>query len=158
MGTSEAPPTSPTPSAGPATGFDRRALVLSAALLLVVIVGGIVAVTVTSDAGDRKENRLQEGEIPPAEAIPQPGRGRAPENPGDRGGSEQLGLLAVMVAAITGIGVVIFWGGKNARANRARWMAAGADATDEHVDEVSTATGTRDGPPATDDPVERPAP
>jgi len=158
MGTSDAPPTSPHRSIGATPGFDRRALWLSAGLLLVAIVGGVVAVTVTSDGGDRKENRIQEGEIPPAEAIPQPGRGRAPEKPGDRGGSEQLGLLAVMLAAVAGISVVIFRGGKNARANRAQWMAAGVDATDEKVDEVSTAPDTPDGPPSTGPPVERPAP
>ncbi len=70
MGTSDAPPTSPHRSIGAPPGFDRRALWLSAGLLLVAIVGGVVAVTVTSDGGDRKENRIEEGEIPPAEAIP----------------------------------------------------------------------------------------
>lgn len=158
MGTSDLPQTSPHRSSSATGSFDRRILVLSAALLLVAIVGGIVAVTVTSDAGDQKENQLREGEIPRAAAIPQPGRGRAPENPGDRGGSEQLGLFAVMLAALVGIGVVILRGSRKTRANRAQWMAAGASGRDGVLDEVPGPTAAVAHPGTTDDPLEPRAP
>lgn len=147
------PPAGPTRVSRTArdSGFDRRALLLSGALLALAILGGIVAVTLTSDAGDRPEQRLAEGEIPPASAIPQPGRGRPPENAGERGGWEQIGLFGLLFASMGGIGVVIFRGGRRARANRARWVAAGATGRDGALDHrgdptdddpVGTATGT----------------
>jgi hypothetical protein len=137
MGTTDRPPSTtaaPAPSRAAPGSFDRRALVLSALLLAVAIIGGIVAVTVTSDEGDRTANQLEEGEIPPASAIPRPGRGRPPTQPGDRGGWEQLGLLGLLVTAMAGIGVVVFRGGRTARANRARWQAAGATGQDGALD------------------------
>ncbi|HEX2575064.1 MAG TPA: hypothetical protein VHK88_01860 [Aquihabitans sp.] len=121
----------------PAGSFDRRTLVLSALVLAVVIVGGVAIVALTSDGGDQRANEVQEGEIPPAEAIPQPGRGRAPERPGDRGGWEQLAILGVIVIAVTGIGLVIFRGGRRARADRARWLAAGRSGRDGALDDAS---------------------
>ncbi len=124
-------PTARTPSARTSSGsLDRRTIVLSGLLLAVAIIGGIVAVTVTSDEGDRRVNQLEPGEIPPAQAIPQPGRGRPPQDPGDRGGWEQVGLLGLLVVAVAGIATVIFRGGRTARDNRARWRAAGASGRD----------------------------
>ncbi len=121
---------------------------LSAALLLAVIVGGVIAIAATSDGGRNQVDEVQEGEIPPAAAIPRPGRGRAPEGAGDRGGAEQIALFTVLVAAMGGIGAVVFRGGRTARANRAQWSAAGASGHDGVLDHP---------PPATDPPPSDPA-
>lgn len=45
-------------------------------------------------------------------SIPQPNSGTAPENPGDRGGYLQLGLLAIIVGGIGFIGYRVVQGGK----------------------------------------------
>lgn len=140
MGSPDAP-TSPRHAPPGVGGFDRRTLVLSAALLLTVVMGGVVAVAATSDGGSSQGEQVQDGEIPPAAAIPRPGRGRNPESAGDRGGAGQIGLLAVMVVAVAGIGVVVFRGGRTARANRAKWSVAAASGHDGALDHRPPATG-----------------
>jgi len=139
MGSPDAP-TSPRHAPPGVGGFDRRTLVLSAALLLAVVVGGVVAVAATSDGARGQAEEVRDGDIPPAAAIPRPGRGRAPESAGDRGGAGQIGLFAVMVVAVAGIGVVVFRGGRTARANRAKWSVAGASGHDGALDHQPPAT------------------
>ena len=109
--------------------YVRRTLVVSALALIIVIVGGMAIVAISSDAdqGPRRDTQgqLQEQGGAKPHIIPQPGDGQAPSAPNERGGSEQLALFGLVMAAITGIGVVIFRGGKQARKGRAEWMAAG---------------------------------
>lgn len=113
--------------------YDRRTLVVSALALIVVIVGGMAIVAITSDASARNETKnraaVEAGEAGGADAapsiIPQPGEGQEPKSANERGGSEQLALFGLVLAAMAGIGVVVFRGGKTARAGRAEWLAAG---------------------------------
>lgn len=116
--------------------YDRRTLVVSALALIVVIVGGMAIVAITSDASARNETKnraaVEAGEAGGAggadaapSIIPQPGEGQEPKSANERGGSEQLALFGLVLAAMAGIGVVVFRGGKTARAGRAEWLAAG---------------------------------
>lgn len=105
-------------------------------VLLVAIVGGIAVVVLQSDSGIRQQPSTSEGpagEVIPR-IIPRPGEGQAPQNAGDRGGWEQVGLFVLILAAMAGIGVVIFRGGRAARAGRAAWTAAAATGRDGAVD------------------------
>lgn len=109
--------------------YDRRTLVVSALALLVVIVGGMAIVAISSDPENNgrqdTQGQLQEQGGAKPHIIPRPGDGQAPAKPNERGGSEQLALFGLVMAAITGIGFVIFRGGKRAQAGRAEWRAAG---------------------------------
>jgi hypothetical protein len=62
--------------------------------------------------------------------IDRPNSGKKPTEPGDRGGAEQLLLFGGMVVAIGGIGFLALHGGAGAKANRARWRAAGESGVD----------------------------
>jgi hypothetical protein len=109
--------------------YDRRTIVISALVMIAVLVGGVALVAVTSNSGSETRTDTQgqvggEGGATP-NIIPRPGEGKAPASPNERGGSEQLALFGLVLAAMAGIGVVIFRGGKSARAGRAEWMAAG---------------------------------
>lgn len=137
--------------------YDRRTLVVSALALLVVIVGGMAIVAITSDPENdgRQDTQAQvsgEGGATP-HIIPQPGEGKAPTAPNERGGSEQLALFGLVMAAITGIGFVIFRGGKRAQAGRAEWRAAGRTGHDgvlldfDHLDPDADLTPADAAPP-----------
>ena len=137
--------------------YDRRTLVVSALALIVVIVGGMAIVAITTDAGARKDTQGQlpeEGGAKP-HIIPRPGEGQAPSSPNERGGSEQLALFGFVMAAIVGIGVVVFRGGKRARVGREEWLAAGRTGHDgvllehDHLDPHAdlTPAGQADGAP-----------
>ncbi|MGI8710340.1 MAG: hypothetical protein ACR2LA_05030 [Acidimicrobiales bacterium] len=124
-------------SAGPSTGqVDRRTVFWAAAILAIAIIGGTVAVAAFVDDGPRRDTQAQLAEDGGAKPhiIERPNSGRAPENPGDRGGWEQLALLGLIVVAVAVIGVVaVRGGGARARAGRAAWRAAaesGRDAGD----------------------------
>lgn len=130
---------------------SRRSLVLGGLALAFVLIAGITVVAVTADTGPRQDTQ---GQLPEAggqkpHIIPRPGDGQAPQNPGDRGGWEQLGLFALLFVAVGGIGAVIFRGGKTTRANRARWLAAGAAGHDEALPHSGGAAArpTTDGQP-----------
>lgn len=112
--------------------YDRRTLVVSALALLVVIVGGMAIVALTTDPGPRADTQGQLAEQGGAKPhiIPRPGEGQAPAAPNERGGSEQLALFGLVLAAMAGIGVVVFRGTKTARAGRAQWLAAGRSGRD----------------------------
>jgi len=58
------------------------------------------------------------GELPPAHIIPRPNSGAAPQEPGDRGGALQLGLLALVVAVIGGAVTNLVRQSRRARAGR----------------------------------------
>ena len=100
---------------------------MAAGLILgVVILLGVVIVAATSDPGPRRDTQGQLTEDGGAKPhiIPRPGEGRAPQNPGDRGGSEQLALFGVMAVALGGIGFMALRGGRRARTGREAWKAA----------------------------------
>lgn len=139
--------------------YDRRTLIVSALALVIVIVGGMAIVAITTDTGPRKDTQGQlaeEGGAKP-HIIPRPGEGQAPSAPNERGGSEQLALFGLMMVAMVGIGVVVFRGGKRARAGRAEWLAAGRtghdgvmlgyDQLDPDADLTPAGAGAEAGPP-----------
>lgn len=110
-------------------GQQRRSFLLAGLVLFGVIVIGVVAVTVTTDGSASKDPQTEEirdGEARPG-IIPQPGEGTAPENPGDRGGWEQLALFGVIVVALVVIAFAVVRGTKRARAGRQAWLDAAQD-------------------------------
>lgn len=115
---------------------DRRTLILAAGLLAGVIIAGMVVVALSVDEGPRTDTQGQLAEQGGAKPhiIPRPNDGHPPEDPGDRGGWEQLSLFGVLAVAIVGIGVMVFRGGRSARANRAAWRAAAATGRDGALD------------------------
>ena len=148
MAADPSPPATPRRPPGSSGEISKQTIVISALVLVLVLVLGVAIVSVTSDGDAQQGSSLAPGELPPAEAIPRPGSGRAPEQAGDRGGSLQLGLFGVMAAGMLFIGVRIFrGGGRQAKANRARWQAAAESGRDGAV-----------APDRTDDPARAPAP
>ena len=140
MATSAPPQTPQTPrtrSASASGDFSRKTLILSALALGLVLVLGVAVVALTTDSSPRRDTQGQTPEAGGSKPhiIPRPGDGQAPQSPGDRGGWEQLTLFTVMLGAMAGIGVVIFRGGRKARANRARWLAAGTSGRDGALSE-----------------------
>lgn len=108
---------------------QRRSFLLAGLVLLGVILIGVVAVTVTTDGSatnDARTEEIRDGEARPG-IIPQPGEGTAPENPGDRGGWEQLALFGVMVLGLAAIAFVVVRGTKRARGGRQAWLDAAED-------------------------------
>jgi hypothetical protein len=130
---------SPAPTASPKPApkatrrggeLDRRTVVAAALILFGTLIVGIVAMAIFADPGS---------EPAPADAgaphiIDKPNSGSAPTRSGDRGGAEQLLLLAGIVIAIGGIGYVAFRGGSGAKANRERWRDAAASGQDGALD------------------------
>lgn len=156
-----APPSAPPTGTGPASRDDnRRSYVIAALALGLVILVGVIAVAATTDAGPRQDTQNQQAEDGGAKPhiIPRPGDGVAPQNPGDRGGWEQLGLFGVMLASMAGIGVVIFRGGRRARTGRREWLAmasaapTSARARTPGSERPSTVTEADRGPDAVDAP------
>lgn len=144
-----APPSAARPPSPTRTGqLDRRVLLASAALLAIAIIGGVVLVAATADPGPRRDpaGQAEEGEVPRPEIIARPNSGTAPQDPGDRGGWEQLALLGLLLAAMAGIGLVVFRGGRRARAGRRAWAAAAATGRDGAAERLgptaSPAVGT----------------
>jgi len=116
--------------------FSTRTLVLSALALALVLVGGVVFVSATTDGGAPATGRTAvapDGSVKP-ESIPLPDSGKAPTTPGERGGWEQLTLFGVMLGGMLAIGVVVFRGGKKAKAGKQLWLAAAASGHDGAVD------------------------
>ncbi len=153
MATSAPPHTPQTPrtrSAAASGDFSRKTLVLSALALGLVLVIGVGVVALTTDSGPRQDTQGQTPEAGGSKPhiIPRPGDGQPPQNPGDRGGWEQLTLFTMMLGAMLGIGVVIFRGGRKARANRAQWLAAGTSGQDGALGEPPPPdlSGGRPGP------------
>lgn len=112
----------------------RRTLVLSALALVLVVLGGAAVVSLTGDAGSGTRPPRSAGEQARPASIPKPGEGTAPRRASDRGGSEQLAVLALMVGGIAVIGLVVFRGGAQARAGRRLWREAASAGHDGTVD------------------------
>src|SRR5262249_42134171 len=71
----------------------RAALLLAAACLALVLAAGpAMAAGVQDNTPD----------VPVQQIIPRPNSGQKPEDPGDRGGSLQLGLLGLVCVVLTG--------------------------------------------------------
>jgi len=124
------------PRSSAPTGPDRRTIIVAAVVLFVAIAGGVAAVAFRTDSGIRQQPSTSsdaEGDVIPR-IIPRPDEGSAPKNAGDRGGWEQLAVFGLMMMAMAGIGLVIFRGGRSARAGRAAWRAAAASGHDGAVD------------------------
>ncbi len=114
--------------------YDRRTIVISALVMFAVLVGGVALVALTSDSGSETRTDTQgelggEGGATP-NIIPRPGEGKAPSAPNERGGGVQLALFGLVLAAMAGIGVMIFRGGKTEQAGQAEWAAAGRTGRD----------------------------
>ncbi|MGI8756606.1 MAG: hypothetical protein ACR2MB_12255 [Acidimicrobiales bacterium] len=124
------------PAPRPSDAAARRTAFWAALLLAGAIVGGVVGVAVLTDGsagGNRRDTQGQVAEDGGAKPhiIERPNSGRAPKHPGDRGGWEQLALLALMTAAVVAIVVVaVRGGGARARAGRAAWRAAAESGRD----------------------------
>jgi len=114
---------------------SRRTIVLSAAALVAVLIAGIMIVVVSGDDSPTGTPTTlpvtittPDGSVVPAgqnpSIIPDPSQGQGPTEPGDPGSAEQLGLLAVLLVALIGIGVVVFRGSRKTQARRAQWLAA----------------------------------
>jgi hypothetical protein len=76
-------------------GASRAVL---ACFVLVVVVGLPVAAVAQQPGA----SSTTEVEVPAGDIIPKPNAGVPPEEPGDRGGALQLGLLALVVLAVAG--------------------------------------------------------
>jgi hypothetical protein len=114
------------------SGPDRRTILWSGVLLFGVIIVGVAAAAIFADPGEPNP-QTRAADRPPS-IIVQPNSGKAPEDPGDRGGWEQLTLLGLIVLAVGGIAtVVIRGGGAKAKANRQRWRDAAASGRDGAV-------------------------
>lgn len=59
-----------------------------------------------------------QGDAPVGDIIPRPNSGRAPENPGDRGGFLQVGLLFFIIGVILAGAAYLWW--QSRRLRRAR--------------------------------------
>ena len=92
-------------------------------ILFGVLILGIGAVAIFSDPGPPTDPSANAPRAP--HIIERPNEGTGPQNPGDRGGWEQLLVLAMIIVSVVVIGLVVFRGGSKARANRERWKAAG---------------------------------
>lgn len=108
---------------------ERRSFLLAGLLLLGVILLGVLVVTVTTDGSatnDPRTEEIREGETRPG-IIPRPGEGTAPEQPGDRGGWEQLALFGLILVGLAVIAFVVVRGTKRARGGRQAWLDAAED-------------------------------
>ncbi len=106
--------------------------------MTVAIVGGVAIVAATTDFGPRRDTQGQLPEDGGAKPhiIERPNTGHAPENPGDRGGWEQLSLLGLIIAAVVVIiAVGVRGGGAKARAGREAWKAAAETGRDGAAEE-----------------------
>jgi hypothetical protein len=114
------------------SGPDRRTIIWSGLALFGVIILGVIGAALFADPGE-PDSQPRATDRPPS-IIVKPNSGQAPEDPGDRGGWEQLALLGLIVVVIGGIAtVVIRGGGPKAKANRERWKAAAASGRDGAV-------------------------
>lgn len=75
---------------------------------------GSTATTVTCPPDDAACRAAARSPEPPS-IIPQPGSGRVPDDPGDRGGWQQVALLAVVVAALVLIATLALRSARRAR-------------------------------------------
>lgn len=148
--TAPAAPTATPPARGAGGQLDRRTVIAAAVILTVAIIGGVAIVAFGTREPSPAQVRKNHAELVngPAQSIEPANSGAPPTNGGDRGGWEQLTMLALICTAIVGLGLVVFRGSKRSQAGRAAWRAAAATGVDGAV--------PRD--PRFDPPVTPPAP
>jgi len=111
-----------------ATTDERRSFLFAAGVMtaiLVVLIGLFVAFYPReSEQGISKQAQVDKALTEAPHIIPTPAEGRAPENPGDPGGWEQLALFGVLILAFALIGFLIWRTSRKARAAQAARLAA----------------------------------
>lgn len=135
--------------------YNRRTFILAGVVMIVLLGLGALASGFLIDSNDEPMGDTnpavivdeQTGDTAPVERgdgrpdiVPRPNSGKAPETPGDPGGSQQLLLLGGVMVAMAGIGVWVFTGGRRARANKAAWRAAAEPGQEERRREVGRRT------------------
>lgn len=108
---------------------DRRTLWMTAGVLAGAIVIGVLVVTVATPTDGPRRDRdvaLSEPGASP-HIIPRPNEGRAPRQPGDRGGWEQLAALGAVLVGLVAVGGLAWRSSRRARSGRSR--SAQVDAT-----------------------------
>ena len=123
-----APTSSPAPTTRRGGQIERKTIIWSAVVLFGMLLVGIGLIALLADPGTEPAPTTTNSGAP--HIIDRPNSGSEPTRPGDRGGSEQLMVLAGMVVALGGIGFIVFRGGSKARANREQWRAAGESGQD----------------------------
>jgi hypothetical protein len=132
-------------------GQIPRKTIWLAALVMIGLTGlGILAVGAfapSDTGGGRKDTQgqltEQGGDKP--HIIERPNSGTAPKTNGDRGGWEQLSLLAVLIVAMGGITFMMVRSRGGAQAGRAAWRAAAATGRDDAVGHVDNPDDGPDG-------------
>ena len=95
--------------------WERRRYALIAAVMALSIIGLALVVGYVADDPPPSEQR-QEGETSAKpDIIPRPGSGKAPAQPGDRGGWEQTVVLVAMIGGLGVLGLFAWRSGVKAR-------------------------------------------
>lgn len=106
--------------------FVQAGLALGAMLLVVVVAATVFSGgggderrastgTTVACAPDDTVCEAAQGAADPPGIIPRPGSGRAPQDPGDRGGWEQVALLGVVAGALALIATLVVRSGRRGR-------------------------------------------
>lgn len=115
----------PTPPAKDSDASRARTVVAALAVLVAMIAASaVVAALIDDDKPSTAPATTGTEEMASPAIIPKPDSGKAPEDPGDRGGWAQLAILGVIVATLGGMGFALARGTRRSRANRAAWLAA----------------------------------
>ncbi|MEJ7585803.1 MAG: hypothetical protein WKF43_17350 [Acidimicrobiales bacterium] len=98
---------------------ERHSYWLAALVLLGVMVALVTATIVLapSPSSDSKTQERGAGDTG-RDIIPRPNQGQAPQDPGDRGGWEQLAILAAIVVGIGLLATLAWRSGHRARDRR----------------------------------------
>jgi hypothetical protein len=103
------------PATDPAHRSEGRRYLLIAAVMVLSIVGLALVAGYLADDPPVSE-RQQEGDTAAKpHIIPRPGSGKAPTEPGDRGGWQQTAVFAVMIGGVGTLGVLAWRSGVKAR-------------------------------------------
>jgi hypothetical protein len=108
-----------TSTAPGSTGSERRRYLIAGIVMALAIVGLALLVGLLADDPPRSQQRPRENTAEKPEMIPQPGSGRAPEQPGDPGGWQQAAVFGVMVAGMATLALLAWRSSVRARQRRA---------------------------------------
>jgi hypothetical protein len=138
---------------GPVTGpsrmkasSDRRQYWIAGLVLGVSLLAITVIVSVAADKPSTRQDtqgQLQEGGGAKPHIIPLPDSGQAPDDPGDRGGWEQLMTLGLILAGVGLVAGLVWRGTRRPRSGRRAWLAAAQQS------EAERAAAEASGPQAT---------
>ena len=98
---------------------DRRSFWIAAAVMTCSLVV-LIALFVAFYPRDREQGVTREEQVDQAltrspNIIPTPAEGRAPDNPGDPGGWEQLLVLGLVIIGLASVGGLLWRSSRNAR-------------------------------------------